>query len=357
MRTWPVLLLIVTVLVSGCTAGPTPVPTPESQPAAAAPRPADQQPAVNWCDANLPWPEREKALIAALPGILGDRSASQIAAERADEFTAGAPGSTLCLQVTTLTERDALLISTRMLPGGGAVFADHSHGRWTVMPVQPPAPDWGVVEVLYFGVATPGAEGPDLIFIGGVMGSSGVKTLWRGRPSESGSFTLTPASPAYWKTGFRFLSADYVMATQRAEELGPVLETCNACQPTKQSLLTWSGDRYVEVATRVVSTPYMAANLFLGAVQVGETEKALTYAAHPALVEKARTALSGPHNLDGLACRSIDDIEIDNWNRLPAAFQKALPPALHTCSIKLGGAITLEMRRDPAGWVVADVTP
>jgi hypothetical protein len=390
MRLWWLLLLPTFALISGCSADtrnppPQNSPSAQSSSALAVPTSRATSPGVSspslmanhnegispsdapglrdklaggaWCKTGLPWAEREKALMAGLPTILGNQTASQIDQELTVESASSTgPGSAPCLRVEAVPDRDTLLISTAILHGGGVVLAAHGGGSWQLTTVEPPAPDWGTMEVLNYGVARPGDQGPDFIFVGGISGSSGYKGLFWGRPSSSGVMKLTNVSQVFWKTNFRFLGTDDVIATQLAEELGPVFETCNSCQPTRQSLLKWSGDTFVEVGSRTLSTPYLAANLFLGAIKAGDSGKALTYAANRFVVEKAQTWADQQNRLDNSACRNIGEIESSNWDLIPAEFRKALPLSLSTCSIKFGDAVMLNMRRAPGGWVVADIT-
>ncbi|MGE5675570.1 MAG: hypothetical protein ACM3XM_17110 [Mycobacterium leprae] len=362
-------LFTIAILLTGCTAKtpspslPTPAPvTTEAPPPATdapappasvpqtvtpAPKGADSLQAGPWCDTKRPAAERQQALVAALPAMLGTKRADQIAAE-------AQTGPTSCVQLKAVPGYEALLLTNGSAPGLTAVLAYKLKGQWVTAAIAPPGEDWAWIESLQVGLLSfPNAQ-PDLVLVG-KLGAS--KSLFRATAEPSGLLRARGVSPSFWYAGIEMLTADWALVTERPPKPGDVIWDCNACMPMEQQwLLNWSSDKYVTVGTRTVSTPNYTANHLLGAIKAGDLQKAQTYAADPSVVPALRTLLNGKAPAPNSNDAKIRTIEEHNWDLLPAQFRQALPPNLTTYKLVLEGWANLEMRRDQQGWVVTAVT-
>ena len=383
MKGWLAPLLTVTLLVSGCTTprnpstparapspvvanaepAPAPEPEPEPQPQPEPLRLVNRLESESLCGADLPVAEREQALMTNLPALLNGRTAQElwqeVAAEVTEDWNKYKISHSLCIDPRQVGDYDALLFTTSYGKGGwAAILATHTGAQWQLAPVRPPEGGWQFMDYIYVGQARFPEGKPDLILVGGTSGTAGYKAILRGRLDQAGNLQLEHVSGGFAKSNIEFLGSEWVLATYRGKELGPVLWDCNACLPTNhQILLQWNGDKYASVGTRIVSTPKLTANLFWGAIRAGDDQLAQQYAADRSVVETARTLwdsgrFKGSIHWDG---SHISEIEFHNWDLLPPAFRQSLPADLMTYSMELGSGLSQEMRRTPEGWVLTDI--
>lgn len=221
------------------------------------------------------------------------------------------------------------------------------------------------------GFVTLTEGGPDLLLAVRLAGSAELGRLLHGR-LEGGRLVFSPATKAYEKAQFHFLQDGLVLLTYRAGSADPLAWTCDACTPAnRQMLLAWNGGEVEVLGEREFSDPYVAASYFLGALQAGFDQRASLYAADPALVSRARQLLHpSPEELvfpwepmvdvDAGETAELRRLEMRNWDALPEPSRTVLPESSQTYSLPLrkGAArVTLELKRDEAGWKVTDLQP
>ena len=206
--------------------------------------------------------------------------------------------------------------------------------------------------------------GPDVFLVNESGGSGGFAALLHGTLDRQGRLAVSPVVEEQGHDRYDFLEHGLVLHTFRGPAPGPMAWTCNACLPVNhQELLRWTGTGFAESGRRVFSTPDLTANLFVGALASGKPEVAAQYFTSPELVAQVGKVL-GPTPAawrpaadlaPGTPYGRIREVELRNWDLLPAAYRLTVPAELQSYSFPLEQGrerIGLTMVRLSQGWLV-----
>lgn len=372
------VILVIALLLAGCSAPATKhTPSPPTAPAAGgvqqspaegATPPVEAAPAHDWFQAieaseslcKAPAGERDTTLLERAPALLDGRTTAEVLA--AYERYQKQQGWPQCVEMMAFEGSEALLLQLAWADDGKPVVLAWQEGKaWETARVRLAKGDrwWDhyLPTLLRF---TDGR--PEIVLTGQAEGTGQFAALLVGRPDNEGDISLAPLTKTFGKVAFDLMAEDLILVTYR-EGYGkaPLLWGCNACLGSNHQILyRWDWKSLTEVGRRLVSTPDLTANLFLGALAQGDRNLAASHLVDPSLYDKALKVLgtSGDWNDTtwGDPLRAIQAVELRNWDLLPEGQRGSLGPDQGAYPYLLGSGQTLHMVRTEAGWQIADVT-